>query len=217
MDLCVFSSWRFSVFWLCGSAEHSSVCLALQAPGMTLSTVRISWIDPCVSCQCIVGDVLCCVYRRRRGFQSWFGFEHFYSSSAKAGWDESPRPPVIGQRILSGNALLRTFVTYRLTFIAQHALLDFLGQDQVARLRSGPLEDYNSPCVPRWAWRGEQHKRALCYHRVNKIELNCARCFWKLPRVNTCAALIVWRCETHKLHSELQNNLKDIAKEKSCC
>lgn len=128
-----------------------------------------------------------------------------------------PRPPVIGQRILSGNALLRTFVTYRLTFIAQHALLDFLGQDQVARLRSGPVEDYNSPCVPRWAWRGEQHKRALCYHRVNKIELNCARCFWKLPRVNTCAALIVWRCETHKLHSELQNNLKGIAKEKSCC
>lgn len=114
-------------------------------------------------------------------------------------------------------ALLRTSVTYRLTFMAQHALLDFLGQDQVARLKSGPLEDYNSPCVWSWAWRGEQHKCALFCHRVNKIELNCALCFWKLPRVNTCAAPIVQRCEMHTLHSEPQNNSEDIAKQKSCC
>lgn len=95
---------------------------------------------------------------------------------------------------------LHTFLTYRLTFMPQHALLDFLGQDQVARLRSGPSQDYNSPCVLRWAWRGEQHKCALFYHRVNKIELNWALCFWKMPRVNTCAAPVVWRFETHAEH-----------------
>lgn len=129
-----------------------------------------------------------------------------------------PSPPTwLARGYCLVTALLRTSVTYRLTFMAQHALLDFLGQDQVARLRSGPLEDCNSPCVWSWAWRGEQHKCALFCHRVNKIELNCALCFWKLPRVNTCAAPIVQRCEMHTLHSELQNNLEDIAKQKSCC
>lgn len=168
---------------------------------------------------------MCCAPCTERGkvCSLCFGLEHFNSSLAKAGWDESPPPPppvflpwlARGYCLLT--AVLRALLTYRLTFMAQHALLDLLGQDQVARLRSGPLEDYNSPCVPHWAWRGEQHKCALFCHRVNKIELNWALCFWKLPQVNTCAAPIVRRCEMRTLYLEPQNNSKEIAKEKSCC
>lgn len=202
IDLHIFSG-RFFLFWL-----HKSFSRGPHAtrPHMTLSAARISWIDPCISCH--VGHGLCCLYGGRQCFESWFGSEHCCSSLATMKGPPPP-PPV--------TALLRTSVTYRLTFMAQHALLDFLGQDQVARLRSGPLENYNSPCVWSWAWRGEQHKCALFCHRVNKIELNCALCFWKLPRVNTCAAPIAQRCEMHTLHSEPQNNLEDIAKQKSCC
>ena len=59
----------------------------------------------------------------------------------KAGWDESHLWLATGCRPAGpalGAALLHTVVTYRLTFMTQHARVDFLGQDQVARLRSGP-------------------------------------------------------------------------------
>lgn len=94
-----------------------------------------------MSCQCIVGCTAC----TEGGEDSSLGFGFKYCYSASIGKVEA----VIGQNILSGNVLLCIFITYRLTFMAQHALLDFLGQDQVARLRSRPLEDYNSPCVRR--------------------------------------------------------------------
>lgn len=87
-------------------------------------------------------------------------------SLAKAGWDEShlrlatrrcPAGPALGA------APLHTVVTYRLTFMAQHALVDFLGQDQVARLRSGPdfVTVQLSLCAPGWASRGEPNRNVL--------------------------------------------------------
>lgn len=77
----------------------------------------------------------------------------YYCSVVKAGWDESrlrlatgccPAGPALGA------TPLHTVVTYRLTFMAQHAPVDFLGQDQVARLRSGTdsVTVLLSPCAP---------------------------------------------------------------------
>lgn len=87
-------------------------------------------------------------------------------SLAKAGWDEShlwlatgccPAGPA------RRAAPFHTVVTYRLTFMAQHALMDFLGQDHVARLRSGPdfVTVQLSLCAPDWAWRGEPNWNVL--------------------------------------------------------
>lgn len=138
------------------SVEAQSIlqCASCYRLHVTLSTACISWIDPCISCQCIVGNVLCCGYRGKRGFESWFRFWTFLLLFGQSWLRWKPPPPLLrwlAKGYCLAPTLLRTFVTYRLTFMAQHALLDFLGQDQVARLRSGSLEDYNSPCVPRWA------------------------------------------------------------------
>lgn len=81
-----------------------------------------------------------------------------------------------------GAALHHTFVTYRLTFMAQHALVDFLGQDQVARLRSGPdfVALQLSLCAPGWAWRGEPNRNVLCSVRENKIKKALCSLFVKI-------------------------------------
>lgn len=205
--------WNEGVYFDCVEAQSILQCASCYRLHVTQCTVRFSWIDPCVLCQCIAADVLC-VPREARFRVLVSGLNIFTPLRPKLAEMKAPHLllPWLAKGYCLVTALLRTFVTYRLTFMAQHALLDVLGQDQVARLRSGPLEDYNSPCVLCWAWRGEQHKCALFYHRVDKIELSCALCFWKLPRVNTCAAPIVRRCKMHTLHSETQNNLKDIGK-----
>lgn len=92
---------------------------------------------------------------------------HIYCrSSPIVHWDESHLRLTTGYRPAGpalGAAPLLTVVTYRLTFMAQHALLDFLGQDQVARLSSGP--DFVTVQFSLWAWgcawQGEAHRHVL--------------------------------------------------------
>lgn len=153
MDLHVFSSWRFCVFWQCGSTEHSSVCLLLQAPcDPKYGAYLMNWSLHLMSLHCWQ----CAVLRVPREARFWVLVSVLnIFTPLRPKLTEMKASPLLLRWLAKGYCLaptlLRTFVTYRLTFMAQHALLDFLGQDQVARLRSGPLEDYNSPCVPRWA------------------------------------------------------------------
>ena len=73
---------------------------------------------------------------------SWFLFQTFAAALWPKPAEMKRRPRLATGRWPAGPALgatpLHTVVTYRLTFMAQHALLDFLGQDQEARLQSGP-------------------------------------------------------------------------------
>lgn len=104
IDLHIFSSWRFYVFWL-----HRSFSRGPTRLHMTLSAVHIvSWIDPCISCQCIVGDGLCCLW----GDLLCLGL---VLSIVAPLWPKLEKmkvplsPPMIGQRILSGNSTASHF------------------------------------------------------------------------------------------------------------
>lgn len=130
--------------------------------------------DQAVNCFCWSGSLSLAAYAllksRKAKIQSMtavgFVLNIYCFSLAKAGWDEShlrlatgccPAGPALGA------APLHTVVTYRLTFMAQHALVDFLGQDQVARLRSGPdfVTVQLSLCALGRAWRGEPNRNVL--------------------------------------------------------
>lgn len=89
--------------------DYSPGGLVLQ--GSIWPYISGPYIMNCISCQCVVGDGLCCLYGARRCFESWFGSEHCCSSLAKAGEDEGSLllPPMIGQRILSGNSTASHF------------------------------------------------------------------------------------------------------------
>lgn len=112
-------------------------------------------------------------------------------SVAKAGWDEShlwlatgccPAGPALRA------APFHTVVTYRLTFMAQHALDGLSGSRP-----SGAIEQWarrcsrtTVPACPGLSLAGRAKlKCARFCHRENKIEMHCALCLWKLPSVNT--------------------------------
>lgn len=96
---------------------------------------------------CLDGDVTISVTASLDFVCLVFFFFFFTPPWPKQAEMKAPLP--LAKGCCLGTGPLHAFVTYRLTFMAQHALVDFLGQDQVARLRSGPLERYNSPCVCR--------------------------------------------------------------------
>lgn len=190
-------------------------CASCYRLHMTLSAVHTSWSDPCISCQGIVGDALCCVYIEGGDFSDlWFGFvTRFWPKLAKM---KVPLPPaVIGQRILSGNSTASLFCNLQINIYGSACSAGLCGSRPSGKIEERAFGGLQlSLCLLSWAWRGEQHKCALFCHRVNKIELNCALCFWKLPWVNTCTSPIVQCCEMHTLHLEPQNNLKGLCEEK---
>ena len=110
----------------------------------------------------------------------------YHGSVAKAGRDEShlrlatgccPAGPALGA------AALHTVVTYRLTFMAQRAPVDFLGQDQVGKIEEWAwLPNGTSlPCAPGWGPLGRaEQKCARSCHRENEIEMHCGSLLGKI-------------------------------------
>lgn len=218
MDLHVYSSWRFFVFWSSGSTAYSPVCFMLQAPYDPKRCPYImKWSLYLLSVDCWRCAVLRIYIEGGDFSESWFGFvPRFWPKLAKM---KVPLPPaVIGQRILSGNGTASLFCNLQINIYGSACSAGLCGSRPSGKIEERAFRGLQlSLCLLSWAWRGEQHKCALFCHRVNKIELNCALCFWKLPWVNTCTSPIVQCCQMHTLHLEPQNNLKDFAKKKSCC
>lgn len=136
-------------------------------------------------------------------------------SLAKVGWDESHLQLVTGccpAGPALGAALLHTVITYRLTFMAQHALVDFLGQDQVVRLRSRPdfVTVQLSLCALEWAWRGEPNRNV----HSSVIGRTKSKCIVLSACENCPESIPVQFCEIQTLYSKSGNvtYLQDIAK-----
>lgn len=96
------------------------------------------------------------------------------------------KPPAISHRMRScwpgfGSSTAHTVVTYRLTFMAQHALVGFLGQDQVARLRSGPdfVTVQTIPVALRLCLVGKAKQDCCEFFSVKWLRENVCTCLWK--------------------------------------
>lgn len=102
MDLNLFSGWRFGVFWLCGSTEHSWVSFLLQAPcDPKYCAYLTNWSLRLMSVHCW----RCAVLRvpREARFPALVSVLNIFTRPKLAEM-KAPPPPMIGQRILSGNS-----------------------------------------------------------------------------------------------------------------
>lgn len=137
---------------------------------------------------------LVCCGRGCRQSENWLCFkfrpeqvEMKATMRLATGW--RPAVPALGA------AALYTAITHRLTLMAQHVSVDFLGHDQVARLKSGSdFVTAQAPACCGLSLAGRDKQR-LC-RRESLIEMHCTLCLWK-NALNTCVVSGFHFCEKH--------------------